>query len=55
MRAAVTELRSRGMTFEEYGGPGPVTVDGIAERRGELAASFKDSEGNILCVHSAAA
>jgi predicted enzyme related to lactoylglutathione lyase len=55
VRGTVTELRSRGVTFEEYGGPGPVTRDGIAERGGEQAAWFKDSEGNILCVHSAAA
>jgi predicted enzyme related to lactoylglutathione lyase len=53
VRATVTELRSRGVTFEEYSGPGPVTQEGIAERGGELAAWFKDSEGNILCVHSA--
>jgi predicted enzyme related to lactoylglutathione lyase len=53
VRATVTDLRSHGVIFEEYGGPGPVTQDGIAERDGELAAWFKDSEGNILCVHSA--
>ena len=53
VRATVGELRSRGVVFEEYGGPGPVTKDGIAERGSELAAWFKDSEGNILCVHSA--
>jgi predicted enzyme related to lactoylglutathione lyase len=53
VKATVVELRSRGVTFEEYTSP-MQTHDGIAERGGELGAWFKDSEGNILCVHQAA-
>lgn len=47
--AAVAELRSLGVTFEEYDLPGWKTVDGIAPVP-ELgrAAYFKDSEGNLL-------
>jgi catechol 2,3-dioxygenase-like lactoylglutathione lyase family enzyme len=51
LRSAVRELRERGVRFEEYDFPGLKTEDGIA-RLGdvELAAWFKDSEGNILAV-----
>jgi predicted enzyme related to lactoylglutathione lyase len=47
--AAVAELRSRGVEFEEYDLPEMKTVDGIAVVP-ELgrAAYFKDSEGNLL-------
>jgi predicted enzyme related to lactoylglutathione lyase len=47
--AAVAELRSRGVTFEEYDLPEMKTIDGIAVVP-ELgrAAYFKDSEGNLL-------
>jgi hypothetical protein len=56
LRAAVAVLRARGLVFEEYDLPGLKTVDGVAEiagnypskGRGELAAWFKDSEGNVL-------
>ena len=53
IEAAVHELRSRGVVFEEY----DFTRDGIAEiegnypskgARGERAAWFRDSEGNML-------
>ncbi len=46
----VTELKSRGVTFEEYDGPGIKTVNSIATAGGAKAAWFKDSEGNILAV-----
>ncbi len=50
-RAAVDELRSRGVVFEEYDFPGLKTVDGIADIGGGGAAAwFKDSEGNIVGV-----
>jgi catechol 2,3-dioxygenase-like lactoylglutathione lyase family enzyme len=54
---AVSELRDRGVQFEEYDLPGLTTVDGIAEVEGnypskgglgERAAWFRDSEGNLL-------
>lgn len=57
LRAAVEVLRARGLVFEEYDVPGLKTVDGVAEvvgnypskgGKGELAAWFRDSEGNLL-------
>ena len=48
--AEMTELRGRGVTFEEYDLPGLKTVDGVAEGAGMRGAWFKDSEGNILSV-----
>ncbi|MCP2310227.1 MULTISPECIES: VOC family protein [Kitasatospora] len=49
--AEMTELRSKGVVFEEYDLPGLKTLDGVAEADGMRAAWFKDSEGNILCVN----
>jgi len=55
--AVVKELRERGVVFEEYDFPGLTTVEGIAEvegnypskgGKGERAAWFRDSEGNML-------
>ncbi len=51
LEGTVSELRSRGVTFEEYDFPGLKTVDAIATRDADKAAWFKDSEGNILCAH----
>lgn len=57
--AVVAELRTRGVTFEEYDLPGLTTADGIADvegnypskgGKGERAAWFRDSEGNILGI-----
>lgn len=57
LRAAVEVLRAHGLVFEEYDLPGLKTVDGVAEvvgnypgkgGKGELAAWFKDSEGNVV-------
>ena len=50
VRAAVAELRSRGIVFEDYDFPGLKTVDGIADVGGASAAWFKDTEGNIIGV-----
>jgi predicted enzyme related to lactoylglutathione lyase len=55
INAAVAELRRRGVVFEHVDVPGLRTVDGIAEvagnypsaGRGERAAWFRDSEGNL--------
>lgn len=64
IEAAVDELRSRGVAFEEYDLPGLTTVNGIAEVAGnypsrggvgERAAWFKDSEGNLLAIGQAMA
>jgi catechol 2,3-dioxygenase-like lactoylglutathione lyase family enzyme len=56
--AVVAALRARGVVFEEYDMPGLRTVGGIAEisgnypskGRGEHAAWFRDSEGNLLGI-----
>lgn len=50
VRAAVRDLRARGIEFEEYDLPGLKTDDAVADLGSELAAWFKDSEGNILAV-----
>ena len=59
LHSTVTELRRRGVVFEEYDLPGLKTVGGIAEvqgnypskgGKGEKAAWFRDSEGNLLGV-----
>lgn len=51
LSAEMKELKSRGITFEDYDIPGVKTVEGIAEfGEGERAAWFKDSEGNIISL-----
>lgn len=50
LESAVKELRARGIEFEDYDYPDLKTVDGIADLGAELAAWFKDSEGNVLAV-----
>ena len=51
IEATSSELRSHGVSFEQYDFPGLKTIDGIARRDADVAAWFKDSEGNILCIH----
>jgi catechol 2,3-dioxygenase-like lactoylglutathione lyase family enzyme len=51
--AAMSELRAKGVTFEEYamGDDGPTTENGVArDPAGGAAAWFIDSEGNILAL-----
>ena len=48
---AVRALSARGVVFEDYDLPGLKTVDKVCVLGSERAAWFKDSEGNILCVH----
>jgi catechol 2,3-dioxygenase-like lactoylglutathione lyase family enzyme len=48
----VSDLRSRGVVFEEF--PGRRFVDGIAVDGPFMAAWFRDSEGNLLNVRSKA-
>ena len=57
IEATVEQLRERGVIFEEYDVPGLTTVNSIAEvegnypskgGKGERAAWFRDSEGNML-------
>jgi len=51
LEATVSDLRSRGIKFEEYDFPGLKTTNGIADRGADRGAWFKDSEGNTLCAH----
>ena len=54
VRAVVEEMRSRGVTFEEYDTAETRTEDGIARTPdGQEGAWFKDSEGNLVGVISA--
>jgi predicted enzyme related to lactoylglutathione lyase len=49
VRAAVEELRDRGVKFEEYDTPEARTENGIARTPdGGEGAWFKDSEGNLV-------
>ncbi|WP_330337634.1 VOC family protein [Streptomyces sp. NBC_00557] len=59
LEAVVAELRRRGVVFEDVDAPGFRTRGGIAEiegnypskgARGERAAWFRDSEGNLLGI-----
>ena len=59
IEATVAELKARGVAFEEVDLPGLKTVGGIAEvegnypskgGKGEHAAWFRDSEGNMLGI-----
>ncbi|HTA08015.1 MAG TPA: VOC family protein [Streptosporangiaceae bacterium] len=51
VRAAVEEMRDRGVEFEEYDTPETRTENGVAQMPGGgEAAWFKDSEGNLLGV-----
>ncbi|KND43807.1 MULTISPECIES: VOC family protein [Streptomyces] len=59
VESVVAELRRRGVVFEEVDVPGLRTEGGIAEidgnypskgARGERAAWFRDSEGNLLGI-----
>jgi catechol 2,3-dioxygenase-like lactoylglutathione lyase family enzyme len=59
IEATVSELKARGVVFEEVDVPGLKTVDGMADvegnypskgGKGERAAWFRDSEGNMLGI-----
>jgi catechol 2,3-dioxygenase-like lactoylglutathione lyase family enzyme len=59
LEGTVAELRGRGVEFEEVDLPGLKTIDGIADvsgnypskgGKGERAAWFRDSEGNMLGI-----
>jgi catechol 2,3-dioxygenase-like lactoylglutathione lyase family enzyme len=52
LRAAVDELRGRGVRFEEYDLPGVKTEDGISASGDLREAWFRDPDGNILRIHS---
>jgi predicted enzyme related to lactoylglutathione lyase len=50
VEAEVTELKRRGVVFEEYNMPGITMVNSIATAGGARTAWFKDTEGNILAI-----
>jgi predicted enzyme related to lactoylglutathione lyase len=50
VEAEVTDLKSRGVKFEEYDMPGIRMKNSIATGGGAKTAWFKDTEGNILAV-----
>jgi catechol 2,3-dioxygenase-like lactoylglutathione lyase family enzyme len=50
----VSELEGRGVRFEDYDLPELRTERHIATLGGEKSAWFKDTEGNILCLHQPA-
>jgi hypothetical protein len=47
---AVSDLRARGVIFEDYDLPILKTVNGIATLGTDRVAWFKDSEGNLLAI-----
>jgi catechol 2,3-dioxygenase-like lactoylglutathione lyase family enzyme len=49
--ATITALKARGVVFEDYDFPGLKTVGHVCVLGAEKAAWFKDSEGNLLCLH----
>jgi len=48
--AEMKELRSAGITFEDYDLPGLKTVNGVVEMENMRGAWFKDPDGNILSL-----
>lgn len=52
LRAAVDQLRNRGVSFEQYDLPEVKTEDGISATGDLREAWFRDPDGNILRIHS---
>jgi catechol 2,3-dioxygenase-like lactoylglutathione lyase family enzyme len=50
IRAAVADLRARGVHIEDYEPPDPLTTDGVADMGHSWAAWFIDPSGNVLSV-----
>ncbi len=50
IRAALVDLRARGVRIEEYEAPDPVTTNGIADMGHSWAAWFVDPSRNVLAV-----
>ena len=51
IRAAIRDLKGRGVRFADYDYPGLKTVEHVCVLGAEKAAWFEDPEGNILCLH----
>jgi catechol 2,3-dioxygenase-like lactoylglutathione lyase family enzyme len=54
LRAAVDQLRNRGVRFEEYDLPEVKTEEGISITGDLQEAWFRNPDGNILRIHSQA-
>ena len=50
VEAEVSELKARGVQFEEYDFPGITMKNSIVTAGGAKTAWFKDTEGNILAI-----
>lgn len=50
VRAAIADVRARGVRIEEYEAPDPVTADGVADVGHSWAAWFVDPSGNVLAI-----
>lgn len=50
IRAAIADLRARGVRIEDYREPDPVTIDGVADMGHSWAAWFIDPSRNVLAV-----
>lgn len=50
IRAAMADLRARGVKVQEYQAPDPVTVDGVADMGHSWAAWITDPSGNALGI-----
>jgi catechol 2,3-dioxygenase-like lactoylglutathione lyase family enzyme len=50
LRAAMSDLKSRGVMFEDYDLPTAHTERGVLEEQEGRGAFFKDSEGNIIAL-----
>ena len=50
IRAAVADLRDRGVRIEDYVAPDPVTDDGVADMGHSWAAWFIDPSGNAVAI-----
>ena len=48
--AEMTQLRAKGVKFEEYDFPGLKTENGVATWDGTRSAWFKDPDGNIIAI-----
>lgn len=49
--AGIAALERAGVVFEDYDFPGLKTVGHVCVLGAEKAAWFKDTEGNLLCLH----
>ena len=47
----IEQLKRAGVVFEDYDFPGLKTVNHLYVLGAEKAAWFKDTEGNVLCIH----